>query len=75
MITVESRGRTEEVRCNKNEALLATDSVIRKSYNEIITQPLSQKNSPVFKVIVDGRDTLRLDGSENIEFPLYQENQ
>ncbi|ATC78641.1 hypothetical protein [Proteus mirabilis] len=69
VITVESRGRTEEVRCNKNEALLATDSVIRKSYNEIITQPLSQKNSPVFKVIVDGRDTLRLDGSENIEFP------
>lgn len=68
VITVESRGRTEEVRCGKDEALLATDSIIRKSYNEIITQPLSNKDAPVFKVVVDGVDTLRLDGNENIEF-------
>lgn len=43
VITVEHKGKTEEVTCKKDEALLATDPVIRKSYNEVITQPLSKK--------------------------------
>lgn len=68
VITVEYKGKTEEITCKKEEALLATDAVIRKSYNEIITQPLSEKDNPVFKVIVDGKETLMLDGKESVGF-------
>ncbi|MEY0558852.1 hypothetical protein AB7334_22355 [Providencia rettgeri] len=70
VITVEHKGKTEEVTCKKDEALLATDSVIRKSYNEVITQPLSNKESPVFKIMVDGSETLKLDGKNKVELAL-----
>ncbi len=66
VITVESRGHQEEIFCRKDEALLATDPVIRTAFNEIITKPLINKDAPVFRVEVDGRETLRLDGSEDI---------
>ncbi|KJO32784.1 hypothetical protein SR86_12455 [Enterobacter hormaechei subsp. xiangfangensis] len=68
VITVQYRGNEEEIICNKDEAILATDPVIRKAYNEIITQPLVNKDAPVFRVEVAGEEVLRLDGEDDIEF-------
>ncbi|CAI1107755.1 hypothetical protein [Serratia quinivorans] len=68
VITVEFRGKQEEIVCGKDEALLATDAVIRKAYNEIITQPLINKNAPVFRVEVEGEEVLRLDGQDDVVF-------
>lgn len=68
IIIVERRGQREEIVCNKDEAILATDAVIRKAYNEIITQPLFNKEAPVFRVEVEGEEVLRLDGGEDVEF-------
>lgn len=68
VITVQYRGQEEEITCDKDEAILATDPVIRMAYNEIITQPLVNKNAPVFRVEVDGEEVLRLDGEDDVEF-------
>lgn len=68
VITVQYRGQEEELTCDKDEAILATDPVIRMAYNEIITQPLVNKNAPVFRVEVDGEEVLRLDGEDDVEF-------
>ncbi|QXF34784.1 hypothetical protein CE143_17625 [Photorhabdus luminescens] len=68
VITVECRGQQEEIVCGKNEALLATDAVIRQAYNEIITQPLANKEAPIFRVEVGGEEVLRLDGQDDVTF-------
>lgn len=68
-IIYEDRGGISTIECSKDEANLATNTVIRKAYNEIITQPLAAKNSPRFKVKVDGQDALVLAGEETQEFP------
>lgn len=68
VVTVQYRGVEEEIVCNKDEAILATDPIIRQSYNEIITQPLLNKDAPVFRVEVAGEEVLRLDGEDDIEF-------
>lgn len=68
VVTVEYRGNQEDIVCDKNEAILATDAVIRKAYNEIITQPLINKDAPVFRVEVEGEEVLRLHGEDDVEF-------
>lgn len=68
IITVEYRGKQEEIVCRKDEALLATDPVIREAYNEIITKPLIHKDAPVFRVEIEGAEVLRLDGVNDVEF-------
>lgn len=68
IVTVQYRGREDEIVCNKYEAILATDPVIRQAYNEIITQPLLNKDAPVFRVEVEGEEVLRLDGEDDVEF-------
>lgn len=67
VITVEYRGNQEDIVCRKDEALLATDPVIREAYNEIITKPLINKDAPVFRVEIEGQEVLRLDGAEDVE--------
>ncbi|WP_233986042.1 hypothetical protein [Pectobacterium versatile] len=68
VITVEYRGQQEDIVCDKDEALLATDAVIRKAYNEVITLPLANKNAPVFRVEVEDEEVLRLDGDDDVVF-------
>ena len=68
VITVEYRGKQEDIVCRKDEALLATDPVIREAYNEIITKPLINKDAPVFRVEIEGKEVLRLNGVDDVEF-------
>lgn len=68
VVTVQYRGNEEEIICDRDEAILATDPIIRKAYNEIITQPLVNKDAPVFRVEMEGEEVLRLDGEDDIEF-------
>lgn len=67
-IHFEEAGHINEIVCPKDEALLATDAVIRRAYNEIITQPLANKDSPRFKVKVEGQDVLVIAGQDTQEF-------
>jgi len=67
-ITFEEGGTEHTIVCPKDEALLATDAVIRRAYNEIITQPLANKDAPKFKVMVDGQEVLRLEDDETRDF-------
>ncbi|EKS4617603.1 hypothetical protein QB788_003452 [Salmonella enterica] len=68
VITYEEQGQQLQIVCPKIEAVLATDAVIRRAYNEIITQPLADKASPVFRVEVEGRETLRLVDEDATQF-------
>ncbi len=68
VITFEDDGQISSIECPKDEALLATDAVIRRAYNEIITQPLVNKDSPRFRVEVEGREVLRLEDEETQKF-------
>lgn len=67
-ITYEENGQLVSVDCPKEEALLATDAVIRKAYNEIITQPLANKDAPRFRVEVDGQEVLRIEDQDTQRF-------
>lgn len=67
-IIYEIEGNQEVIVCPKDEALLATDAVIRKAYNEVITQPLADKDAPVFRIEVDGQEVLRISGDETAKF-------
>ena len=67
-IVFEEAGELQTIECPKDEALLATDAVIRRAYNEIITQPLANKDAPKFKVVVDGQEVLLLEDDETRDF-------
>jgi len=67
-IIFEEAGERKTISCSKDEATLATDAVIRRAYNEIITQPLANKDSPRFKVKVDGQEVLRIENEETQSF-------
>lgn len=67
-ITYEENGQLVSVECLKNEAILATDAVIRRAYSEIITQPLADKDSPRFRVEVGGKEVLRIENQDTQEF-------
>ncbi|MEB6631807.1 hypothetical protein [Kluyvera cryocrescens] len=67
-IVYENNGLTERIVCDKTDALLATDSVIRRAYNEVITQPLANKDAPIFRVEVEGYEVLRIAGEATTQF-------
>ncbi len=67
-IIYEEAGELKSIVCPKDEAQLATDAVIRRAYSEIITQPLANKDSPKFKVNVEGHEVLRITGEDTQEF-------
>ncbi|MDN0088371.1 hypothetical protein QVN42_13455 [Yersinia nurmii] len=56
------------VECNKFVAALVANDEIRKGMNEVITQPLSGKDTPVFRVEVNDVEVVRLEGAPTQEF-------
>ncbi|MEG4685499.1 hypothetical protein UXP70_11240 [Enterobacter cloacae] len=68
IITFEEAGALQTIVCPQDEAQLATDAVIRRAYNEIITQPLANKDAPRFKVSVEGQEVVTIAGQDTQEF-------
>lgn len=56
------------VECDKFVAALVANDTIRKGMNEVITQPLAGKNAPVFRVEVNDKEVIRLEGEPTQEF-------
>ncbi|MBD2805590.1 hypothetical protein ID855_12985 [Xenorhabdus sp. ZM] len=57
-----------EVECDKFVASLVANNEIRQAMNEVITQPLSGKNSPIFRVEVNGREIIKLEGESTQDY-------
>lgn len=55
----------ETIECEQTVAELVTNPKIRKAMNDVISQPLLNKENPIFRVEVDNVETLRLT-NENI---------
>ena len=56
------------VECDKFVATLVANDTIRKGMNEVITQPLSGKSAPVFRIEVNDKEIVRLEGEPTQEF-------
>lgn len=50
----------ETIECEQTVAELVTNPKIRKAMNDVISQPLLNKENPIFRVEVDNVETLRL---------------
>ncbi len=70
--TIEVDG--EVIKCDRTVATLVTNPEIRKAMNEIITRPLSDKDAPVFRVEVDGVETVKFEGNDVLEFTPLPKN-
>ncbi|WP_279491796.1 hypothetical protein [Aeromonas veronii] len=57
-----------EITCDKQVAELVTDPIIRSAMTKIINKPLSDKPSPVFKVMAGTQEVFRLVGHEIAEY-------
>ncbi len=58
----------EEIVADKTVAMLVSDTIIRQSMNEIISQPLNDESEPTFKIEVDGQEIISLKGEETQDF-------
>lgn len=50
----------ETIECDQTVAELVTNPKIRKAMSDVISQPLLNKQDPIFRVEVDNEETLRL---------------
>lgn len=63
-----------EITCDKFVAQLVSNPDIRQAMNEVITQPLMGKNSPVFRVEVNDKEVLKLENDDTQEFTPLPKN-
>ncbi|MEQ4693690.1 MULTISPECIES: hypothetical protein [Providencia] len=63
-----------EVTCDKFVAKLVSNPDIRQAMNEVITQPLMGKNSPVFRVEVNDKEVLKIENTDTQEFTPLPKN-
>lgn len=63
-----------EIACDKFVAQLVSNPDIRQAMNEVITQPLMGKNSPVFRVEVNDKEVLKLENDDTQEFTPLPKN-
>ncbi len=63
-----------EIECEKTVAMLATNPDIRKSMNEVISQPFLGKNDPKFRVEINGLDVFLAEGDVVTEFTPMPKN-
>lgn len=56
------------IECDKTVAALVVDPVIRQSMNEIINQPLSNKEKPSFKITSDGANIYEVKDEKVLDF-------
>ncbi|HBN5549422.1 TPA: hypothetical protein OUB89_000975 [Proteus mirabilis] len=63
-----------EVTCDKLVAKLVSNPDIRQAMNEVITQPLMGKNSPVFRVEVNDKEVLKIENTDTQEFTPLPKN-
>ncbi|WP_374511282.1 hypothetical protein [Aeromonas jandaei] len=63
-----------EITCDKQVAELVTDPIVRSAMTKIISKPLSDKPSPVFKVMAGSQEVFRLVDDEITEYSVLPRN-
>jgi hypothetical protein len=71
-VRVELDGETVE--CDKHVAALVTDPMVRSAMQKVITNPLLEKKSPVFKVMAGKTEIFRLSDEETTEYSTLPRN-
>lgn len=57
-----------EITCDKQVAALVTDPIVRSAMTKVVNKPLSDKPSPVFKVMAGSQEVFRLVDQEISEY-------